>query len=82
MREEIRRFAELMEAQLKRNDWKGGWKNDSSAWLFGRLLEEVWELYQVLFAGETRERIAREAADVANFAMMLADQERLKVEEA
>lgn len=72
IRREIREFAKVMEEQLKMNDWKGGWKGASVLWLFGRMIEELKELYEALHWGRPNE-IRREAADVANFAMMIAD---------
>ncbi|MGO1303645.1 MAG: hypothetical protein ACTMKV_02550 [Sphingomonas parapaucimobilis] len=74
LRPEVAAFAALMEQQLRANDHKGGWKNDTSFALWSRLLQEAIELNE---ARATRnpdsERIGREAADVANFAMMVAD---------
>lgn len=81
----VRHFAGLMEKVLRDNDWKGGWKPgqfgvDSNTIDFFR--EKLWEEYgelaellQDLNHGEpvNPERIAREAADVANIAMMIAD---------
>lgn len=71
LRPEVLAFAQAMENQLRANDHKGGWKGCDYAWLFGRLLEEVKELEREV----TRdgEHILSEAADVANFAMMIAD---------
>lgn len=76
MRPVVKWFAEMMEAKLRKNDHKGGWLNDSSTSLFTRLQEESWELKQVLAKGVTAassEKLINEAADVANFAMMIAD---------
>ena len=86
-RPEVRAFAHLMEAQLRANDWKGGWKNEDASDLFPRISEEADELWQAMvrhnkrlswgdawvMETDTAERIGREAADVANFAMMIAD---------
>lgn len=78
-RPEVVAFANLMEAQLRANDHKGGWRNDRAADLHSRLLEEAEELFDALnwrsaFLGAADpERIGSEAADVANFAMMIAD---------
>lgn len=73
MRPEIRSFAELMEAQLKANDHKPGWKNDSFKQLFDRIHEELHELREACVFGGSEEQIRKEASDVANFAMMIAD---------
>lgn len=85
-RPEVRAFADLMEAQLRANDHKPGWKNDSDLDLFERLGEESAELLAALHRHakrlswgdhwvmeDTAPRVGREAADVANFAMMIAD---------
>lgn len=71
-RPEVRAFADLMEAKLRENDHKPGWKRDHPADLMDRLKEELAELHDALFAGDL-ELIGPEAADVANFAMMIAD---------
>lgn len=85
-RPEVRAFANLMEAQLRANDHKPGWKNDTDLGLFERLGEESADLLSALHRHakrlswgdgwvmeDTVPRIGREAADVANFAMMIAD---------
>lgn len=76
-------FALAMEAKLDRNRHKGdseGWRKDAPRALFDRLEEEVRELKLALRLGRARwyetaqiSDIISEAADVANFAMMLAD---------
>jgi len=76
-RPEVRAFADLMEAQLRANDHKPGWKEDNAFALLERLREETEELNRAMYAHdgleEFQQRIALEAADVANFAMMIAD---------
>ena len=75
LRAEVRWFAQQMELQLRANDWKGGWHNDGLAPLYGMLCQETHELAYAIFprCEEEAERIVKEAADVANFAMMIAD---------
>lgn len=74
LREPLRAFAEQCEVQLRANDHKGGWENEASDWLLGRLKEEVDELEEIMSLRlATPAAIAREAADVGNFAMMIAD---------
>jgi NTP pyrophosphatase (non-canonical NTP hydrolase) len=79
MRPEVRAFANLMERELRNNDHKGGWKNDSAEDLMKRVLEEALELSEEVKInfGRTPEQraydIGEEAADVANMAMMVAD---------
>lgn len=82
IRKEVQWFSEQMEAKLKENDHKGGWGNCGIFWLRNRLIEEVNELSAAMDAGHNSEsgldlkNIIREAADVANFAMMIADKAR------
>jgi len=73
MRTEVSWFAGEMEKRLKANDNKGGWQSCSIWWLYKRLLEETGELAEVL-SGARDGNSTKEAADVANFAMMIADQ--------
>lgn len=81
IRSEVQWFATEMEKQLKANDHKGGWK-DCDPWdLLNRADEELMELRDAVFKGEHgggADRIIHEAADVANFCMMIADIARLK----
>ena len=75
LRPEVQWFAEQMELRLRANDWKGGRQDSRTHYLWGRLSAEQAELYQALFPLGKREpeKVISEAADVANFAMMLAD---------
>lgn len=77
LRDPVRWFAWEMEKTLKQNDHKGGWESCSLGYLITRLAEEVRELEEQVargqFTAEDRERTVREATDVANFAMMIAD---------
>ena len=83
-------FAQRMEAKLAKNIRKGGrgnWLNTRVSVLLDRLLDEVIELEGELEKHpgegpkEHAEAVANECADVANFAMMIADWylERAKV---
>lgn len=85
----VKWFAGIMEQKLKKNDHKGGWLKCDSESLLERLREETEELENVLgwrkqdtgrsvgegvqFIDTSDEAIANEAADIANFAMMIAD---------
>ena len=74
LRPEVRRFAQCMETQLRANDHKGGWHDDGWEALLRRLREETKELARELRRNRLRiEDVVNEAADVANFAMMIAD---------
>lgn len=67
----VLKFALAMEAQLQANDHKPGWSEDSTVDLWHRLKEEADELLDVLLKGNGDP--VKEAADVANFAMMIAE---------
>lgn len=71
LRPVVRAFARAMEQELKANDHKGGWHDCDPAWLLGRLREETDELAGAVAAGGPD--VLAEAADVANYAMMIAD---------
>lgn len=78
LRPEVLAFARLMEQQLRANDHKPGWKSDTPWALMTRLWEETHELAGVVGASSlkmprSQEQIGAEAADVANFALMIAD---------
>lgn len=76
-----------MEVKLRANDHKGGWMQDDPLRLLTRLQEEFAELIiafwdavgasyrekRFTYTDEEKIRIVHEAADVANFAMMVAD---------
>jgi NTP pyrophosphatase (non-canonical NTP hydrolase) len=78
MRPAVRAFALAMERELRINDYKGGWHETSPGYLMERLREETQELVGAMARkqGDPHSRKARilsEAADTANFAMMIAD---------
>lgn len=78
-RPEVEAFADAMEAQLRANDHKRGWKNDQPGDLMARVFDEVAELDSAVAGllvrrtAATPATLLKEAADVANFAMMIAD---------
>lgn len=90
IRDEVLWFAGEMERKLKANDHKGDWSNCTFGYLSRRLHQETKELSRALAAfkalregpgsdeaaADMAENLIREAADVANFAMMIADQAR------
>jgi hypothetical protein len=59
-----------MEHQLCEHDDRPGWEGESTAYLVRRMREEYEELCTALIVGGD---VPGEAADVANFAMMIAD---------
>lgn len=69
IRFEVMQFAGLMEVKLRENEDKDHWSGESQEYLFNRLLEEVAELFGEMPEGE----LVPECVDVANFAMMMAD---------
>ena len=74
LRPEVQRFAEMMESKLRENDHKGGWEDDTCGSLFARMIEEGDELHEALAQiRQIPEKVAGEAADVANFCLMIAD---------
>lgn len=74
LRPEVKAFALAMETVLRSNDYKGGWKDSGQEYLRSRLNEERIELTEmVLLRPDDKVSILVEAADVANFAMMVAD---------
>lgn len=77
MREQVKWFAEQMENKLKENEYKGGWDDCNVYWLWQRLRDESRELLNAIDLcrdlGADKNNIIREAVDVANFAMMIAD---------
>lgn len=77
IRDSVKWFAEQMELKLQENDAKGGWDDCGIYWLLERLREETRELEIAIDIhrdlGAPHNNIVKEAADVANFAMMVAD---------
>lgn len=73
VRPEVAAFAAAMETELRANARKGHWGNCDVGYLRRRLAQEVKELREAIDRGEPASRILSEAADVANFAMMIAD---------
>lgn len=88
LRPQIKWFAGKMESKLKKNDHKGGWEGEDVIWLLKRAEEELEELKEILDESEAlacnvpnfvdKDKIISEAADVANFLMMIAD--RISIE--
>lgn len=64
------KFTVAMAERLEANEHKGSWYACSPQWLLNRLRQETAELERALSNGGD---VIHEAADVANFAMMLAD---------
>jgi NTP pyrophosphatase (non-canonical NTP hydrolase) len=67
-------FRDRMAMKLLKNAGKGGWSDWSIADLMSGVKRELDELERAIVSQESPERIANEAADVANYCMMVADQ--------
>lgn len=72
LRQSVATFAQAMEEKLRENDHKGGWRACDMQYLSMRLTQEREELRRAVERGDSEE-VLREAADVANFCMMIAD---------
>lgn len=77
LRPAVLRFAAAMEQKLRENDrTKGDWQDEGALFLLKRLYQEAEELAVEEGRPERNRRaLRREAADVGNLAMMLADNE-------
>lgn len=71
-RNSVRWFATKMEAKLAKNDHKGGWGSCELQYLSMRLTQERKELTEAI-KSKDKQRIIDECADIANFALMIAD---------
>lgn len=76
LRKSVQWFARQMEAKLREKDYRNGWRSCHQSWLCKRITDERNELKRRLADGSSPEEIIKEAADVANFAMMIADNAR------
>lgn len=68
---DIRRFVDAMLYKLKIHAKKGRWDNIDTHLAFSKMIDEVKELDEALLSKNTVE-VMLEAADVANFAMIVA----------
>lgn len=75
-RSQVQWFSGEMERVLKENDHKGGWDDIQALILLNQLKEETAELADAIENDISPEHIIKEAVDVANFAMMIADNMR------
>ena len=80
VRPEVARFALLMEQRLRENEEKGGWRRCPRSELTELLIKEIGELagavvQSAITPAEPRLEwaVRRKAANVGNFAMMIAD---------
>ncbi len=70
LRPEVLKFAEAMELKLRENAHKSGWKCCDVGYLTMRIAQEMVEFADCL---DAEKACLEEAADVANFLMMLCD---------
>ena len=74
MRHAVVNFAEQMEARLKEHDVdKGGWGECTFRFLLDELKYHVEDLEEAIFEQGIFGNVEQEAADIANFAMMIRD---------
>ncbi|WP_134705152.1 hypothetical protein [Ammoniphilus sp. YIM 78166] len=80
MRQVLEWFAEEMEKKLQENDHKAHWSEADGDYLISRMEQEMDELMKAMidvqFGNGDPIQVIKEAADVANFAMMIADNMR------
>lgn len=72
VRADLQRFFDAMIYKLRRNKNKGRWEDLDLTSALARLEEEVRELKEALAEGSSIE-VLMEAADVANFALIVAN---------
>ena len=76
LRLEVQKFAEEMEKQLKVNEHKGHWGDCDEGFLYAEMLNNAHILGNAMsagFKGNRNEVVKRRCANIANFAMMIAD---------
>ena len=71
-------FQRQMQAKLAENQHKPSWRTQPDVMLIWLFLVEVGELLQAIAIRRPAAEVVAEAADVANFAMFLADKFRLR----
>lgn len=71
-------FSHLMIKELMKHLARPGWKRETVGYLLDRLGEEVTELSDAIESNQPKEEVEKEAADVGNIAMMIADIYRQK----
>jgi hypothetical protein len=80
VREEVKKFAVAMERRLRENEWQGyigdknGWESMPRQRLYNELTFEAVNLLTAIKA-RSKPKITTCSADIANWAMMLFDNE-------
>ena len=72
IRKEIKWFAECMEKVLRKNDDKGGWEQEGTEYLIDQMKDNFIQLERL----PTNRIIIKCCVDIANYAMMIADNEK------
>jgi hypothetical protein len=81
--EALFKFTQVMEEKLRENMHRGDWSGMRTGWLMGRADSCIQDLKTTLCnADATGGDVARQAADVANYMLMIADNESKKRKEA
>lgn len=76
-REEVKWFAEEMEKVLQANDHKGGWDKCDDGYLAWMLRDNLGKLCEAAYQEpKNLQEISKSAVDIANYAMMIADNVR------
>lgn len=73
LRPEVLAFAHEMEKQLRANEHKGGWKDCRLSFLMEELFRNYSSISTAHLEGNRQDVLRRRASNVANFAMMIAD---------
>lgn len=72
------RFADDMEQRLLENDHRGGWHMEGKEYMGDLLTKAVSDLLLSLGSDASAQLVTTRAADVANIAMMIADNEQMR----
>jgi hypothetical protein len=80
VREPVKKFAIAMEQRLRKNDWKIPWSTLSRTILLNEIVHQVISVTNGVHARDSK-KICKESADIANFAMMMYDNEVAKIEQ-
>lgn len=73
----VKWFASQMEIVLRENAFKCGWQSSTDSYLLKKLEEHYNDLQNLIYQNEKEpadpEKVIRQAIDIANYAMMIAD---------
>jgi hypothetical protein len=72
IRPELSAFVSMMESRLRENSGRGDWRTFNFYYLIACLVSNVGQLVRT-FQVDKPDIVLRSAADVANYAMMIAD---------